>query len=173
MVNHLSHRTPIGHNEPLETPLFFQKTTQQIFVTGTRAILEIIECTHDRSRSGFYTSLVGWHIEIGKMPPRHVHTIIILSGHHRPVTHKMLDTSQNRTVGRQVITLQATYTGCGHFSTIIRIFARSLHDTSPTGVPTDIYHRGKSPMQSGCCCLPCGAPCTHFDSLQIKACRLS
>ena len=157
----------------METPLFFQETTQQIFVTGTRAILEIIERTHDRARSGFYTSLVGRHIEIGKMPPRHVHTVIILSGHRRTVTHKMLDTSQNRTVGRQVVTLQTTYTGSGHFGTIIRIFARPLHDTSPTGIPTDIHHRGKRPMQPGCRSLPCGTPRPHLDSLQIETCRLS
>ena len=149
MIHHFSHRSPIGYNEPFEVPLFFQQFFQQKAISGSRFIIKIIKCAHKRSGTRFSPSLVRRHIKISKLSHGHIHTIVVFSRSGSSITCKMLDTRKNCIFLRQVISLESAYTGLSDQRTIIRIFSRTFHHTSPTGIPANIHHRSKSPVQSG------------------------
>ena len=71
---------------------------------------------------------------------------IIFTCYRRSISSKMLRTSKHSVSIIIIGTLKTFYTSLCHLTTIPRVFTGSFHRTPPTGIPGDINHGSKRPV---------------------------
>ena len=145
MVYHFIDSGIVRHHKALKAPLVTQHISHQPFTGCSRNAIHFIKGSHHTTHSGINSCLIGEHVLIEHALTAHIHRVIIASGLGSSIQGEMLDTSHYLIIAFHLAALIATHHGFSYLSTQERVFPTPFRNTSPTGIPADIYHRTESP----------------------------
>ena len=148
MSLHLTNRIVVGHHKSREPPLIAEQIRQQPFVGCSRYSVDGIERAHHRTHSGFHRPFIRSQVHIIHQVTTHIHRIVVTSRFRSSIQRKVLHTGHDFIVLLHAVTLITAHIGSGHQRTEVWVLPTSFCNTSPAGIPTDVYHRTEGPADS-------------------------
>ena len=121
---------------------------QQEAVPTGGDVVEVHVSAHERPNASLHSRLERREVDIAQAGFGQVDRVVVAPAIRRAIPREVFGTSHHMIRCTNRRPLESTHLGKCHGRTQAGVFAGALHDAAPTGIPGDVQHRAKCPVQA-------------------------